>query len=57
MLVINYHNEKVLKRIEDKIKNNINPDMYKKTNVRGGMTNYNFFVEDKDAWREFRKGI
>jgi hypothetical protein len=48
MLVINYHNEKVLKRIEDKIKNNINPDMYKKTNVRGGMTNYNFFVEDKD---------
>jgi len=48
MMVINYNNERILKSIEDKIKNNINPYMYKKTNVRGNMTNYNFFIEDKD---------
>jgi len=48
MLVINYYNERVLKRIEDKIKNNINPNMYKKTYVRANMTNFNFFSEDDD---------
>jgi hypothetical protein len=48
MLVINYYNERVLKRIQDKIKNNINPNMYKKTYVRASMTNFSFFNEDDD---------
>jgi len=47
IMVIQYYKEKVIQTLQDKIKNNIDPYMYKKTNVRGSMTSFDFFSNDE----------
>lgn len=48
ILFIDYHDEKVISSLEKKIEKNIIRSMSKRTNVKGEMTSWNHFINDKD---------
>ena len=48
ILFIDYTNEKVLSSLENKIEKNLISSMTKRTNVKGEMTSWNHFIDDKD---------
>jgi len=48
ILFVDYTNEKVLSSLEKKIEKNLISSMTKRTNVKGEMTSWNHFINDKD---------
>ena len=48
ILFIDYTNEKVISSLEKKIEKNLISSMTKRTNVKGEMTSWNHFINDKD---------
>ena len=48
ILFVDYEDEKILSSLEKKIEKNLIPSMTKRTNVKGEMTAWNQFINDKD---------
>lgn len=48
LFFIDYNDSKVIDRLQKKIKENLIPSMTRRTNVKGEMTSWNCFVDDKD---------
>ncbi len=48
ILFIDYNDQKVLTSLEKKIEKNLISTMSRRTNVKGEMTSWNYFINDKD---------